>query len=888
MTYHNRGIFFSDKILPQIKPTTNVPNKLNHVALLSLPFIGTLCGVDELCPTKCVYAIYDPSTCGLRFVYGDGVFVTPEQVCFLKLFQHQAFLLLLKERSAWHYQQLYQDNNGQYLRELQGQLVVTEASVKAALMYKSDLRSYIGRIPALANHISNPKIRTQKPSIYLNVDPTWDFGLRRVPYQVSQEQHTFLREKYGQFIKKYGSTLGETDFRQAIFYLAAICNAKLINFVRVGDNNRRYFTKTQTPLRPPGFRFPMTTSRGWTVDCFIARFCKFEVEFVSNSSYIRVPNPILWLEAELEDEHRRYVNNGVDPIKPWKGRFSTEQDGEIVPPVLDWRALLALEWVKNKVIQYPKSLVDEEFQELSLHEIVDPKTGGFKESKKAKRDGEKGKTVVDLTRDSAHEQSVGNMHRFMKHQPSQGVYEDIDTPSGEGAHNDHKGKPNLNRLSRNEEPRSPQHMTKQAARINSKSGSITSNEEEEEENYEDFIRRVKTERYCQLANRKLDPLRQALLPIKEKRRQEDIYDDSGTEDINMRKRLRQRSLSPSSPLLQFKDYGGYDEAISPIRPTRACSHPKSLSTLSSNRSNAPSNNFEESIQCSPPQTPTKGGRAHLGSGLISPPGTKNFNNFKFDSRSSAHLLSEDDVLSDDEIERISNPALAIVPSLKKKSSIIPSTPTQPFSSVSKLKDPFSLANAQATKGSSATKSLTPVIHSTAVYQFQPWKADKRSPIQQACDIFESQHRLLPHDHRIVDRMKSSTPTSSDDGLSMKVQPSPGEKDEFVEVDAIQVFPVVKAGARILRKGLKGQKVAIEGALAGVDTALNDDFMDIDTYMAKGIAVAKPKDPTTRKAVEERSGDGVNSEKVATDRSKVIRNGSVCADILQPSLTIKYS
>ncbi|KAH6672939.1 hypothetical protein B0J14DRAFT_452261, partial [Halenospora varia] len=161
----------------QIKPTTNVPNKLNRVALLSLPFIGTLCGVDELCPTKCVYAIYDPSTSGLRFVHGDGVFVAPEQVCFLRHFQHRAFLPLLKERSVWHYRQLCQDNNGQYLRELQSQFVVTEASVKAALIYKSDLRSYIGRIPALAHHISNPEMHRQKPSIRLNAEATWNFDV---------------------------------------------------------------------------------------------------------------------------------------------------------------------------------------------------------------------------------------------------------------------------------------------------------------------------------------------------------------------------------------------------------------------------------------------------------------------------------------------------------------------------------------------------------------------------------------------------------------------------------------------------------------------------------------------------------------------------------------
>ena len=61
---------------------------LNDEALMALPFIGALVGVDQYCPTKAVYDIYDISITSLRFVHGDGIFISSEQVSFMKAFKN--------------------------------------------------------------------------------------------------------------------------------------------------------------------------------------------------------------------------------------------------------------------------------------------------------------------------------------------------------------------------------------------------------------------------------------------------------------------------------------------------------------------------------------------------------------------------------------------------------------------------------------------------------------------------------------------------------------------------------------------------------------------------------------------------------------------------------
>lgn len=55
---------------------------LNDEALFALPYAGQLAGVSRSAPTHAVFAMFDPSTMGLRFVKGDGTFVEAAEVLF--------------------------------------------------------------------------------------------------------------------------------------------------------------------------------------------------------------------------------------------------------------------------------------------------------------------------------------------------------------------------------------------------------------------------------------------------------------------------------------------------------------------------------------------------------------------------------------------------------------------------------------------------------------------------------------------------------------------------------------------------------------------------------------------------------------------------------------
>lgn len=68
-------------------PTPNIPTCLTSTGLQALPYISLLVGVDELIPTKAVYALYDGSIACLRFVHGDGLFIGAERVCFRNTFK---------------------------------------------------------------------------------------------------------------------------------------------------------------------------------------------------------------------------------------------------------------------------------------------------------------------------------------------------------------------------------------------------------------------------------------------------------------------------------------------------------------------------------------------------------------------------------------------------------------------------------------------------------------------------------------------------------------------------------------------------------------------------------------------------------------------------------
>ena len=68
-------------------PSPDVPTRLSTSALLALPYISLWVGIDACTPTKAVYALYDPEIACLRFVHGDGTFVSPERVCFKSTFK---------------------------------------------------------------------------------------------------------------------------------------------------------------------------------------------------------------------------------------------------------------------------------------------------------------------------------------------------------------------------------------------------------------------------------------------------------------------------------------------------------------------------------------------------------------------------------------------------------------------------------------------------------------------------------------------------------------------------------------------------------------------------------------------------------------------------------
>lgn len=86
---------------------------------MALPFIGMLVGVDELVPTKAIYAVYDASNCGIAYVRGDGTFAVARQICFTRHFKdpsvplHQSqcsYLPELMARSAMHYRRTNSKN----------------------------------------------------------------------------------------------------------------------------------------------------------------------------------------------------------------------------------------------------------------------------------------------------------------------------------------------------------------------------------------------------------------------------------------------------------------------------------------------------------------------------------------------------------------------------------------------------------------------------------------------------------------------------------------------------------------------------------------------------------------------------------------------------------
>jgi hypothetical protein len=329
---------------------------------MTLPFIGIRVGIDEITPTKAIYAIYDPELDILRFVHGDGLIVVPDQVCFLKSFRgnngQRLHLTELKNRCASHIRQIHSEgpDDVEYAAEARNQFP-TKSSVTASLTFTSDLRPY--SCPALTplppgylNQHVKAKANNFMSRISLLCGPKYDFNPHGFQGRISREQADLFKELHSEFNRAYKSNISFFDFQHAAFCLSGLKKAGLVHFLYEGQNDPKYFVDGQTPPLPPIPCVPLETTTGWTVDCFLSRFRMYENLF-DNCHYQRLPNPVLWLEAQLEEEERdREIYEGM---WPWKGLI----DGEKCQPVIDWDILAGLELRAEAGKKYPRLLSSE-------------------------------------------------------------------------------------------------------------------------------------------------------------------------------------------------------------------------------------------------------------------------------------------------------------------------------------------------------------------------------------------------------------------------------------------------------------------------------------------------------------------------------------------------
>jgi hypothetical protein len=181
------------------------------------------------------------------------------------------------------------------------------------------------------------------PCIPLTAGPTWDFSTDGFQAFATQEMEAEITGLYRKYRSKYHSSILPNDFQHALFCLAGLMKMKLISFVLEGQNNPKFFIPNGvTPPLPPRLLKPRRTSGDWTVDCFIARFGKFEMMF--RSDYERWPNPILWLEAEMDREEIR--GQGTKPYRLVVEKGEKELRD---PPVIDWVT-------RGNFSQYPKPM----------------------------------------------------------------------------------------------------------------------------------------------------------------------------------------------------------------------------------------------------------------------------------------------------------------------------------------------------------------------------------------------------------------------------------------------------------------------------------------------------------------------------------------------------
>ncbi|XMA09321.1 hypothetical protein WAI453_002112 [Rhynchosporium graminicola] len=327
---------FLGDYLPSKGPKGQSADGLTDDELRALPFIGMFVGVDELIPTKAVYAVCDPSNCGITYVRGDGTFAIARQICFTRNFKdtsipnyrsQRTYLPELITRTAMYHHHTY--NKEEHLANGTS-TSTTISSVKASLTYLGDLE--MQSCPALTAFDSTP-IGPDRATHHLALKGTlkWNFGT--AGFQAFAPQGIdIVTTKHQEFKQKYiNVNISLDDFQQALFCLGGMLKAGLIDFLREGQNDQ--------------------------------------------STFAQIPNPINWLEAEMNNEAR------LKKLQmPWEISVK-DRDNSII----SWELLKTLQLkTRGDTKTYPKSLVPKGPQPLILNDIID-KRGKFRESKNARK-----------------------------------------------------------------------------------------------------------------------------------------------------------------------------------------------------------------------------------------------------------------------------------------------------------------------------------------------------------------------------------------------------------------------------------------------------------------------------------------------------------------------
>lgn len=338
-------------------PSPNIPNNISEEALRSLPFISLFVGVDEAEPAKAVYALYDDNGPLLRFVHGDGTFVPREQVCCTKAFNdgsagHQTqrnHMLVLMRMSAAH---CLSCKDAQQLAGFRRAFPCKDA-VYRTLTYLNDLKfGNLAICPALKGCPNDQALEGNPPEYFsIGATPKWNFdpsGLQAYP----SRDYRIVETCYYDFTSKYRIKISMLDFMHASFCLAMLMKHGLVSFTKVGRNDLPINLKQIKPLPfDSEFKLPLETCAEWSADSFIARFELYRKTFSGRSgiAFERYPNPIAWLEAQLNYEQVMYMKT-----EPW--RLKRNMNGELLDDsVVSWDSLKNARWELHGTYSgYPK------------------------------------------------------------------------------------------------------------------------------------------------------------------------------------------------------------------------------------------------------------------------------------------------------------------------------------------------------------------------------------------------------------------------------------------------------------------------------------------------------------------------------------------------------